>query len=139
MPQTLARHQPHLTVLLLTPCLQTGYFNEGCERLSSGRPSYAARCFQQAVDGGHAAAHAALAFMHYGTYVGIPNDGPGQDDPIHELACAGARMGCIHSKGALAACLMEGVGAPKDNRRGVQLAIESAAAGSNAACMGNTH
>ena len=126
MPQTLARHQPHLTVLLLTPCLQTGYFHEGCEQLSSGRPSYAARCFQQAVDGGHAAAHAALAFMHYGTYVGIPND----PDRIHELACAGARMGCIHSKGALAACFMEGVGAAKDYRRGVELAIESAAAGS---------
>ena len=94
MPQTLARYQPHLTVLLLTPCLQTGYFNEGCEQLSSGRPSYAARCFQQAVDGGHAAAHAALAFMHYGTYVGIPND-PGR---IHELASAGARMRCLHSK-----------------------------------------
>lgn len=46
------------------------------------------------------------------------------------LACAGARMRCIHSKGALAACVMEGVGAAKGYRRGVELAIESAAAGS---------
>jgi hypothetical protein len=67
----LSRHQAHFTVLLFAPRLQTAYFNEDSEQLSSGRPSNAARCLQQVVYGGHAAAHAALAFMHYGTYVGI--------------------------------------------------------------------
>jgi TPR repeat protein len=46
--------------------------------------------------------------------------------PVH----TGATMGCIHGKGALADCFMHGVGALKDYRRGVELAIESAAAGS---------
>ncbi len=106
--------------------MQAAYFNYGSDQLSVGQPLNAARSFQQAIHAGHGEAHAALAFMHYGTYVGIPFD----PNAIFKLASAGAAIGCVHSKGALADCYMNAVGAARDERRGVQLAKESAAAGS---------
>ena len=49
---------------------------------------------------------------------------------IFELASAGASLGCIHSKGALADCLLHGTGTAVDVAEGFRLASESAAAGS---------
>ena len=102
------------------------YFHEGSRQLAHGQACEAARSFQRAIDAGHAESHAALSYMHYGTYRGVP--------PCHskvfQLASAGAKMGCIHSKGALADCLRTGIGTAVDVAEAFRLATESADAGS---------
>jgi TPR repeat protein len=102
------------------------HFNEGTRQLASGQASEAARSFQRAISAGHAESHAALSFMHYGTYRGLSKS----PSIIFELASAGASLGCIHSKGALADCLLHGTGTAVDVAEGFRLATESAAAGS---------
>ena len=48
------------------------YFHEGSRQLAHGQACEAARSFQRAIDAGHAESHAALTYMHYGTYRGVP-------------------------------------------------------------------
>jgi TPR repeat protein len=49
------------------------------------------------------------------------------------FAAAGAALGCAHSKGALGRCYLNGYGVAEDEKRGLALGRESAAAGS---CFG---
>ena len=102
------------------------HFHNGSQQLAAGQPSNAAHSFQQAINAGHAEAHAALAFMHYGTYSNMPKN----PSTSFHLASAGAKMGCVHSKGALADCLMFGVGTAAAVADGLRMATESADAGS---------
>jgi uncharacterized protein len=102
------------------------YFHEGSQQLASGQTSEAACSFQRAISAGHVESHAALAFMHYGTYKDLPK-APGT---IFQLASTGSSLGCIHSKGALADCLLNGEGTARNVAEGLRLATESAAAGS---------
>ena len=50
-----------------------------------------------------------------------------------ELASAGEGMGCAHSKGVLGCCYVYGRGVAEDRAKGLELARESAEAGS---CIG---
>ena len=102
------------------------YFHEGSLQLAHGQACAAARSFQRAIDAGHAESHAALSYMHYGTYKGIPRS----NSKVFQLASAGAKMGCIHGKGALADCLRNGIGTEIDVAEAFRLATESADAGS---------
>ena len=102
------------------------YFHEGSRQLASGQTSEAACSFQRAISAGHAESHAALAFMHYGTYRHLPKT----PRTIFQLASTGSSLGCIHSKGALADCLLNGTGTARNVVEGLRLATESAAAGS---------
>ena len=110
----------------MTEVVAQAFFHEGTQQLASGQTSEAAHSFQRAISLGHAESHAALAFMHYGTYKGMPSS----PDTIFQLASAGFSLGCIHSKGALADCLLNGTGTARDEVGGFRLATESAEAGS---------
>jgi len=48
-----------------------------------------------------------------------------------QVACAGADLGCEHSNGVLARCIIYGCDLPIDHKRGVALAKASAATGSS--------
>ena len=109
----------------MTAVTAQAYFHQGSRQLAHGQVSEAACSFQRAIDAGHAESHAALSYMHYGTYRGIQRS----DSKVFQLASAGARMGCIHSKGALAVCQRGGIGTAKNVEEAFRLASESANAG----------
>lgn len=86
----------------------------------------AALALAAAVRQHHAPAHAALSWLLQEGRSGV--------EKKFEAACtvaqAGAKMGCSHSKGALAACLLFGRGVSIDREHALHLAQESAAADS---------
>jgi hypothetical protein len=106
----------------MTAVTAQAYFHQRSRQLAHGQASEAACSFRRAIDAGHAESHAALSYMHYGTYRGRPRSG----SKVFQLASAGARTGCIHSKGALADCLRVGIGAAKNVEEAFRLASESA-------------
>ena len=75
----------------------------------------------------HSHAHAVLAELLALGRFNLPKD----EERAHDLAAAGAQMDCPHSKGMLARCMVNGWGVAKDVSRGLDLARESAAAGSH--------
>jgi TPR repeat protein len=77
----------------------------------------------------HAPSHAHLSDMLIDGRQGVPQD----HQRAFELAAAGAALGCAHSKGALGRCFFTGFGVTQDERKGLALGKESAAAGS---CFG---
>ena len=110
----------------MTAVTAQAYFHQGSRQLAHGQASEAACSFQRAIDAGYAESHAALSYMHYGSYRGMPRS----NIKVFQLASAGARMGCIRSKAALADCLRGGIGTAKNVEEAFRLASESAKAGS---------
>jgi hypothetical protein len=78
----------------------------------------------------HLHEHAALSWLLLDGKAGVPKN----FIKAFEVALQGNRLNCAHSKGALARCYVAGRGVTKDTDRGLQLARESAAAGS---CYGH--
>jgi TPR repeat protein len=91
----------------------------GCYKKAAGQ-------FQKAIDRCHGPSHAQLASMLLNGRPGLPKD----IDRVYHLAITGTALGCEHSKGVLAQCLVFGLGIPKDPKKGLALAKESAVAGS---------
>jgi len=86
----------------------------------------AAAEFEKAIALGHGPSHADLAGMLICGREGLPKNG----SRAFQLADAGARLGCMHSVGALALCYTNGIGCARDRDRALMLARQSAAAGS---------
>lgn len=87
----------------------------------------AAARFQVACKFGHGHAHAQLSWMLTFGREGVVKHALRS----FELARRGVCLGCCHSKGALAHCLLHGQGCAEDAALALQLARESAAAGSS--------
>ena len=105
-------------------------FQEGQLLYGQRRYRDAAKSWGQAVLLQHLESHAYLTVLLF--EMNHFQDG----DVAHNMAAAGAAMGCPHSKGAQALCLMEyGYchGDLQSKKKGLELAEESAAAGS---CFG---
>jgi TPR repeat protein len=102
-----------------------GIFEQGQHEYYGGSYSSAARSWGRAVDLKHVHAHALLSSMLIQGRPGVPMD----SNRAFELASDGAGMGCAHSKGVLAYCLIH----ERSYADVIQLGRESAAAGS---CMG---
>ena len=80
----------------------------------------------------HAAATLEGALLADMLFWGRP-DLPIDHKRAFELASVGAGMGCAHSKGVIGYCYAYGLGVAEHRGKGLELAKESAAAGS---CMG---
>jgi TPR repeat protein len=83
----------------------------------------AAIALAAAVRSHHPRAHAALSWLLQEGRRGVDKN----YEAAYTIALAGQRMGCTHSKGALAACLAFGRGVSVDRDQALRLARESAA------------
>ncbi len=110
---------------LVSKHLADGLFRDGQRLYEQQRFSDAAKSWGQAALLQHAASHAFLSNMMIDGRPDVPKD----LKQAFELAKAGAVMGCAHSNGALARCIIS-LG---DSRKGLALARKSAEAGS---CFG---
>ena len=90
------------------------------------RYACAAEHLARAVDMGSPYAHALLSTLLVEGRPGLPRDHP----RAFRLAAAGAELGCVHSKGALARCFSGGFGVAQDPLQACALAEHSAASGS---------
>ena len=106
-------------------------FRDGQRFYGQQQFNKAVQSWQRAVDSEqkHGASHAFLSNMRLEGRPGVLPD----VIRAFALASAGATVGCAHSKGALGRCLVTGAGCDKDERRGLEIASESAAEGS---CFG---
>ena len=86
----------------------------------------AASKYRHAAALGHSSFNAELAWMLMWGRSGVPED----KHAAFRAAREGTRLGCAHSKGVLALCYAWGVGCSRDCTRAMQLARESAVAGS---------
>jgi len=92
---------------------------------AGGQYAAAAVLLQQTVGLGHLPSRADLADMLiWGRGVSLDRDG------AFELVEEGARLGCLHCQGMMAACCAGGVGCSADAARSLPLARESAGKGS---------
>ena len=111
---------------VLAAATPEGMFAEGGRLYVAGRYVDAVHLLSKAVQHQHARAHAILSNILVDGKPGVPMD----HGRAFEVAAAGARLDCVHSKGALARCLIGGLGVERDEARGFRLGMESAAAGS---------
>jgi TPR repeat protein len=93
---------------------------------ATGLYGAAAAIWQEAVVLGDACSHAELAWLLIHGRQGVEVN----ETAAFQLAQAGAVSGCMHSCGVLACCFVNGDGCSPDMVRGLQLARDSAAAGS---------
>lgn len=103
-------------------------FLEGLMHMSSHRHGLAVCFFERAIRPPlqHAESHAMLSWMLQHGRDGVPV----QHELAHNLARQGAVLGCEHSQGAVAHCLLNGWGVAKNVAAALKLAKESAAKGS---------
>ncbi len=95
-------------------------------RLLPSNPHLALQCFARAAARGHGPSHAQLAYMHMrGLFTADKNAAR-----AHELAVAGAALGCSDSKGVFGLLTHKGCRVPQNKQIGKQTIRESADAGS---------
>ena len=103
------------------PCARSVYdAGQRCE--ASGDYADAMKLYEQAAGLGYGPAHAALALLciHGKPHCGVKRD----HRRAFIAATAGAQLQCAHSKGALAWCLVEGIGTEKNVAYALKLAEE---------------
>jgi TPR repeat protein len=113
---------------LVSPCyLQAQACSDQAKRfVAAGNLAAAAELQAQAISFGHLPSRADLAWILTDGRQGVPKN----CQRAFQLVEQGARLKCSHCLGGLARCLAGGFGCAKDPERCLQLARESAAAGS---------
>jgi hypothetical protein len=106
-----------------------GVFEEGQRLYGEQRFSEAAERWGRAALLQHGPSHARMSCLLIEGRPGVDVD----QQCSFAFASAGTALGCMHSRGALGDCYLHGIGVAKDEKRGLALGRESAAAGS---CFG---